>query len=353
MRAVRFLPSSQARRTTLVAATVSVCLLTGLTACGEEDGAPDAAKSSTPALPFPPIANEPTTSKGGGPTPEGRVVRIGGRPEGIAVDPSTGTLGVSLDDASKGFALIDGGSLEVRSTVRLPAGARHVSFGDGRFLVPLEDADQLALVKPTGGEPGLVDVGDGPHYATAAGDQLFVADEFGGTMSVIGQSGKVRRVPVDVQPGGVTDVGGGKVAVISVRAYTIELFDTKTLASSGSQNAGYGPSHAVATSDGRALVADTRGGNILVYETRPRLKFIQRLAVGGSPYGLAIDRTRDRLWVTDSGADRVLEVDTSAALKVVGERPTVRQPNTVAVDEKSGAVFVVGQAAGELQKITP
>ncbi|MBJ7472242.1 MAG: beta-propeller fold lactonase family protein [Solirubrobacteraceae bacterium] len=338
------------RRLLLAILAAFVALFLFLASCGD-DAADRPAKATTPALPFPPTAFEPATSRGGGPTPEGRVVRIGGRPEGVAIDPATGTLAVALGADGTELGLFDAQSLQLRSKVRLPAGARHVSFGAGRFLVPMEDADQLAQVAPSGGEAELTDVGDGPHDATAADGQLFVGDEFGGTVSVL-RDGKLRTtMPVDVQPGGIVDVGDGKVAIISVRAYTVELLDTQTLRTSGSQNAGYGPSHAVATTDGRVLVADTRGGAVLVYETRPRLKFIQRLATGGSPYGLAIDQRRNRLWVTDSGADRVLEVDTAGELREVAEYPTVRQPNSVAVDERSGAAVVVGQAGGELQRI--
>lgn len=319
-----------------------------------------------PALPFPPTANEPATSKGGGAAPAGKVIRIGGRPEGIAIDSASGALGVSLDDRAHDFAIFDAATLRLRRTVPLIGGARHVTddASGRRFLVPLEDAGMLAEVPAgdapattpgaTGGtEPTYVKVGDHPHNAATAGDQIFVANEFGDSLSVI-RGGKVRAtVGVDVQPGGVADVGEGKVAAISVRAYTIKLVDTTTLKAGPAQNAGYGPSHAVGTPDGRALVADTRGGNVLVYSTRPRLKFIQQLHLGGSPYGMAIDPGRDRLWVADSGADKLYEISTAGKLKVVKTYPTVRQPNTVAVDSRTGAVYVAGQALGQLQKITP
>lgn len=340
------------RRLAIAAFAALLALLLVLASCGDDRPAADAGRT-TPELPFPPTAFEPATSKGGGPDPVGTVVRVGGRPEGAAIDPASGVLGVALGVDSGQLGLFDAQTLKVRGTVRLPAGARHVSFGAGRFLVPLEDADMLAQVRPSGGEPELTRVGDGPHDATAVGNVLFVGDEFGGTVSVL-RGGRLRAtLPVDVQPGGIVDVGGGKVAIVSVRAYTVELLDTRTLELSGSQNAGYGPSHAAAAADGRVFVADTRGGNVLVYETRPRLKFIQQLRTGGSPYGLAVDRQRDRLWVTDSGADRVIEVDIADELRAIKTYATVRQPNTVAVDTRTGAAVVVGQAAGELQRITP
>lgn len=321
---------------------------------------------AAPALPFPPTANEPATSKGHAAKPAGTVVRIGGRPEGVAIDRVSGALGVSTDDRGHDFKIFDVRTLELRRSVPLLSGARHVTApGDGRFLVPLEGAGSLATVPAAGTAQGggnasgstapvYTMVGDHPHNALAVADDTLVANEYGDSVSII-SGGKVRAtVPVDVQPGGMADVGNGLVLVVSVRAYTVQLLDLATLKTGPSQNAGYGPSHAIGDpADGRAFVADTRGGNILTYATRGRLKFTARLHLGGSPYGLAYDAQRHRLWVTDSGADLLYEVSTSGDPKVVRTFPTVRQPNTVAVDSMTGAVVVAGEAVGQLERITP
>jgi DNA-binding beta-propeller fold protein YncE len=82
---------------------------------------------------------------------------------------------------------------------------------------------------------------------------------------------------VDVQPGGIVALPGGTVAVVSVRAYTVELLD-RDLRPLGSQNVGYGPSHVVADARGRLYVADTRGGGISVFDTQPRLRFAARVS---------------------------------------------------------------------------
>jgi DNA-binding beta-propeller fold protein YncE len=339
----------------LAAAFAALCVLAA--SCGDSKPATKSLVNPTqpkqPALPFPPTANEPATSKGTDTQPAGRVLKIGGRPEGLAVDAKSGALGVALDDRAHDFAILDAATLKVRHTVPLPAGARHVTLWGGKFLVPLENADMLAQVPTTGGEPTYIKTGPHPHNAEAAGNQAFVANEFGDSLTVL-RDGKVRAtVPVDVQPGGVANVGEGKVLVVSVRAYTVQLLDTTTLHTGPSQNAGYGPSHAVGSWDGRAFVNDTRGGNVLVYETRPRLKFVQRLALGGSPYGIALDSTRNRLWVADSGADKLYEIRTQGKLRVTRTYPTVRQPNTVAVNGDTGAVYIASQATGQLQMITP
>ena len=38
---------------------------------------------------------------------------------------------------------------------------------------------------------------------------------------------------------------------------------------------------------------------------------------------------------------------------IVGRWPTVRQPDSVAVDERTGDVFVTGRVDGVLERVTP
>ena len=198
----------------------------------------------------------------------------------------------------------------------------------------------------------LTPAGGHPHDATAAGDRIYVGDEFGGTLSVLRDGKLERQVAVDVQPGGVA-VTGDYVAVVSVRAYTLELLRRSDLARLGAQNAGYGPSHVVADAAGRLYVADTRGDGISVFETRPRLRFVARLPLAGSPYGLAIDDERGRLWVTLTARNRLVEVALGSKPRVRRTLPTVRQPNSVAADPRTGRVLVASQAEGTLQLIDP
>ncbi len=329
------------------ARTVAVAGALLLSACG---GGDEPAAPEPPRLPFPPRAQEPATSPPASERPAGRVVRTGARPEGIAVDPGSGLAAVATAD---GVTLVDAGTGAVRRRVRLPAPARHLSLArsGGPFLVPLENADKLAEVSPAG-RVRLTSAGGHPHDAAAAGEDIYVGDEFGATLSVLRDGRLQRQVAVDVQPGGVAVVGDF-VAVVSVRAYTLELLRRSDLSRLGAQNAGYGPSHVVADAAGRLYVADTRGGAISVFETRPRLRFVARLPLPGSPYGLAVDDERERLWVTLTARNRLAEVTLGARPRVLRTLPTVRQPNSVAVDPRNGRVLVASRSDGTLQLIEP
>ena len=72
--------------------------------------------------------------------------------------------------------------------------------------------------------------------------------------------------------------------------------------------------------------------------------------MGGAPYGIALDRERRRYWVTLTARNEVVELTDRRLLR---RFPTVRQPNSVAVDAQSGRVFVASRKDGTLQFFDP
>ena len=332
-------------------ALVAVAVGALLTGCGgsSSDEAPLPARATTPSLPFPPKAFEPGAG-GRDASSDGRVVRLGGRPEGVAV--IDGIAGIGVKGERDELVLLDVSSGRVLRRVAISSAPRHVQVGGGRFLVPGEESDQLDLVDPRTGEVTAAPAGDNPHDATYADGVAYTADEFGSTITASRGSSLVRRVPVDAQPGGIVAVGDA-LAVVSVRAYTVELFDRRTLRGGGSQNVGYGPSHVVAASDGRLFIADTRGDGLSVFATSPRLRFVARVPLAGSPYGLALDEERDRLWVTRTGRNEVTALSLGSRPRPLQTLKTVRQPNTVAVDAASGRLVVTSATDGTVQLLDP
>lgn len=75
---------------------------------------------------------------------------------------------------------------------------------------------------------------------------------------------------------------------------------------------------------------------------------------GGAPCGIALDPARDQLWVTLTAKNRVVRyaLDGKEPRKL-DAYPTVRQPNSVAVNPASGRVFAAGERGGELQVFDP
>lgn len=295
-----------------------------------------------------PPAAEPAASPPLTRAPAGKVVRIGGNPEGIAADPRTGlvAIGVRNPDA---LLLVDGASRRIVRRVRLPESPRHLQLAraGGPVLVPAERANELVRVPLPRGPISRARVGTFPHDASAEGGRVFVADERADSLSVLEGRRTVATLDAPVQPGGLASADG-RVAVVAVRERALEVFDARSLRSLGKAPAGVGPTHVV-TLGGRFYVVDTAGGALLEFGLEPGLTLRSRFALRGSPYGVAVDPVRRRIWVTLTALNRVVELsDDGRALR---RFPTVRQPNAVAVDSRSGRVFLASRTDGELQVI--
>lgn len=295
-----------------------------------------------------PPAAEPARAPALTAAPAGRVVPIGAAPEGIAADPATHVLAVALRDR---VVLADARTGAIRGRVALPDGApRHLAFGDGRFVVPAETAGRALLVTPRGAIASDAAVGDHPHDATVAAGRVFVGNERGNTLSVLDGGRVVRTVPVATQPGGLAALRDRAVAVVSVRERVLELYDARTLRRTARVPAGVGPTHVAAAGD-YLYVADTHGGALLVFSTRPKLQLVRRVFLPGAPYGLALDPERHRLWVTLTARNQVVALTATSHPRAVERLPAVRQPDSVAVDSALGTVAVTGRVAGVLQLI--
>jgi hypothetical protein len=109
--------------------------------------------------------------------------------------------------------------------------------------------------------------------------------------------------------------------------------------------AGQGATTLSADPLGRVLVADTRGGELLVYGVDP-LMLRQAYPVRQSPYGLA--GSRALAWVSQTASNTVIGYDLSTGIPIERVRyPTVQQPNSLAFDEASDTLYVVsGSGAG-------
>ena len=111
----------------------------------------------------------------------------------------------------------------------------------------------------------------------------------------------------------------------------------------------------VRTTGNLQLTGDYVGGSRsrLVFGADP-LALLETYRLPGTPYGVAHDDAAQVLWVTLTGRNEVVGLSTAGErLTEVARFPTVRQPNTVAVDPGSGRVFVASRATGELQLIDP
>ncbi len=346
------------RRGAALGSAALACATLALAGCSSTGSKQPRATRELPPAPEPAVAPALTVA------PAGVVIALGGgEPEGVVADATTATVAVALRKPNK-LALVDTRTGRLTRLVDVPGAARHLQLAGpgGPVLVPGEDTDLLSAVALPGGTVlATTKVGRQPHDAAPAAGRVVVADELGSSVSVVenaaaGNSSVLRRFPGPVQPGGVGAVGA-RVGVVDVRGALLYVYDAATVTSLGTLPAGDGPTHAVPDGAGRLVVADTRGDALLTYDLGgasgpPRQ--LRRQPVPGKPYGLAVDATRHQLWVALSATNVLVRFRVDAAgLTELARFPTVRQPNSLAVDESTGVVYVAGGTDGDLQILTP
>ncbi|MCR6488993.1 YncE family protein [Amycolatopsis sp. OK19-0408] len=308
----------------------------------------------SPAPPQLPPAAEPAVAPPVARAPAGRTVPVGGLPEGIVADGVTHRVAVAVRNPDR-LVLLDAGTGAVVTSVALPGHVRHLQLAapGGPVLVPAETSGRLLTVAPDSGRvTGSVPTGSSPHDATRAGNgRIFVANENGRSVAVV-EDGRVVHTFTDVtQPAGLAPVGT-LVSLVDVRQNDLTVYDAASLTRVARLPAGAGPTHVVADRRGHLAVTDTRGDAVLTYDPAAPAHALGRLALPGKPYGVTYDPARDRLWVTLTARNEVVGIDLSGASpRETSRLPTVRQPNTVAVDPGTGTLFVTGTTEGVVEVI--
>jgi DNA-binding beta-propeller fold protein YncE len=100
---------------------------------------------------------------------------------------------------------------------------------------------------------------------------------------------------------------------------------------------------------GRVLVADTRGGQLLVFGSDP-LILRQRYPVRDAPFGLA--GSAKLAWVSQTATNTVIGYDLATGIPVEKVRyRTVQQPNSLVYDDASGTLYVVSGSGAGVQVI--
>jgi DNA-binding beta-propeller fold protein YncE len=113
--------------------------------------------------------------------------------------------------------------------------------------------------------------------------------------------------------------------------------------------AGEGATTLAADPMGRVLVADTRGGELLVFGTDP-LMMRQRYPVPDAPYGTV--GTRTLAWVSLTATNLVVGYDLATGIPVEKMRyPTVRQPDVLAFDDATYTLYVASASGDGIQVI--
>lgn len=337
-------------RTATVLSGALLLLVTGCSSGGGEDKVQtiDAATAAaSPALSTPPA---------------GGVITLGSPIAATVFDPVSDTVAMLTPDA-RGLLLLPAEvpgtppgmppgtwtDLPLRS-VALPGGTASLSAPrDGVVAVPAGRA--VVRVTLATGETATTEVdGDVRSVALLDGGAMAVGTADGDVFEIGADGERTHTVTglVSADALGTTDGGLTALDRRQTSVTDIELADgDRGLA----LRAGMGATNLVTDRFGRVLVTDTTGGALLSFGTDP-LMLHQRFPVPHAPFGIAVDDRTGLVWVTVTGTNEVIGFDLSTGIPVEKHRyPTVRQPNSVAVDPDTSAVYVASGTGDGVQRI--
>ncbi|HTQ20623.1 hypothetical protein [Mycobacterium sp.] len=295
--------------------------------------------------------------------PAGTVLPLGGHPQAATFDSSTRRLAVLCPGTD-------------------PAAPASISvLGEAQSAPHESPRDPLRVIGLPGPAAALTSDGRGTAYAAARGG-FFVVDlaaaratrvnvadaaniEFtaiarraDGKLMLGSADGAVYTVGAD--DGSVTSRNKifARVDALVTQENTTVVLDrgqtsVTTIGADGraqqALRAGEGATTLAADPLGRVLVADTRGGQLLVYGVDP-LILRQAYPVRQAPYGLA--GSRPLAWVSQTASNTVIGYDLTTGIPVEKVRyPTVQQPNSLVFDEASDTLYVISGSGAGVQVI--
>jgi DNA-binding beta-propeller fold protein YncE len=297
--------------------------------------------------------------------PAGAVRPLGGNASAAVFDSGTHQLVVlapGADAAAAATVTVLGAAQGAARVIVLP-GPATAATGDGRGTVYLSARGGYFVVDLSTGHVAQVNVAEAQQA-----DFTAIARRADGKLVLGSADGAVYTLTASA-PGsdGTATVGGRKkifarVDSLVTQGNTTVVLDrgqtsVTTIGADGhaeqALRAGEGATTMAADPLGRVLVADTRGGQLLVYGCcSPRTPLILRQAfpVRQAPYGLA--GSRELAWVSQTASNMVIGYDLSTGIPVEKVRyPTVQQPNSLAFDETSGTLYVVSGSGAGVQVI--
>ncbi|AQT82746.1 hypothetical protein B1R94_11490 [Mycolicibacterium litorale] len=298
--------------------------------------------------PAQPAASPPESTR-----PAGQVLPLGGRPQAAVFDGRTRALVVFTPRAdpqsAATLAVFDGSG--ARRDIPLPGPATAIA-GDGQGTVYLATRGGYFTVDLAAGNAARVDVSeeadtDFTAIARRADGRLVLGSADGTAFTLGSDTAVAEKVKIFARVDAI--VAEGDNAVVLDRGQTSVTALNSEGRSQQALRAGEGATTIVADPLGRVLVADTRGGQLLVFGVDPLIER-QAYPVPQAPYGLA--GSKNLAWVSQTATNTVVGYDLATGIPVEKVRyPTVQQPNSLAFDDSSDTLYVVSGSGAGVQVI--
>jgi len=225
-----------------------------------------------------------------------------------------------------------------------PAG---IAYGADFTWITDSSDDELLRVNSAHQVDDHIFVGHGPAGVTVLGGEVWVANEFDGTVSEVSPTaGKVVGQPIRVGngPEAVTS-GYGSVWVANVTDETLSRIAPATGSVIETIPLGATPS-ALTAGNGGIWVTSAATGRLLFVDPGTNLVSRRPFAVGASPSGVAVGA--GSVWIADSSG-KVVRLDPAN-----GRKHTVMAGGTpTGIVFADGAVWVAGSREGSVARIDP
>lgn len=340
-------------RIVVVAVSATACLSTA--ACSDDSDAE--APSDTGLVPLAAVLSpEPAAA------PSGSVLDVETDLHSTTFDATTHSV-VALTDDSTQLMVFDADRLDsAPRALTLPSAAADiVPAGDGTLLLPLR------------GGLGVVDLGAQGELAVTESTVEGVSDDVSLLSAAVLNDGRIAvgddrgsihvlSAAADASSGetdtidGLTSVDGLAstqygLAAVDRRQTSITQIDTESDSLGAALRAGTGAAELTTDPYGRILITDAAGSELLVYSSDDLL-LRQRFPVGAQPWAVTYDDTTEVVWLSTPADNEVVGYALDTGIPVeVGRFPTVRQPDSIAVDADTGILYVGSAAGGGLQQI--
>lgn len=292
---------------------------------------------------------------------------VSAAPAGTVRPAPAGAFAAVVDPATRALVVLGAaGPDRVTLTVMDPNGAQTAvplpggptamaADGPGRVAVAMRGGYAMVDVATRSVSQVLITGHEEAEFTAIARreDGRVVLGDAGGTVYTLAADNTVAAaLKIFARVDGI--VTQGDTAVVLDRGQTsVTSLNAEGTSADLALRAGDGATTMAADPNGRVLVADTRGGELLVYGVDP-LMLRQRYPVPDAPYGLTASggKKTGLAWVAQTATNTVVGYDLATGIPVEKVRyRTVQQPNTLAFDDASGTLYVVSGTGGGVQMI--
>jgi DNA-binding beta-propeller fold protein YncE/predicted Ser/Thr protein kinase len=274
-------------------------------------------------------------------------IAVGQPPLRLAVGPRTVWVTSAVDGTLSG---IDPETRQVISKQQVGRGVSGVTIGAGSVWVSNPRTGTVLRIDTAGNVTARIHLGGSPGAIVAGGGRIWVADEDGAGITVIGapRARVIRRGLVPHTSPLRLAVGAGGLWVSSASTGTVRRIDLGTMAPGLPILAGRGPA-GVTVGHGLVWVANSRSASVTRVDPSTHSILGDPIPVGEQPGG--IDAGTEAVWVATASDDSVTRLDLTSGDKIGSPISVGPKPGAVVVGPE--AVWVANNGDGTVTRIEP